>query len=269
MNLSDADLKQLNPAWVRDLTPACKDKLLVTLIEDLREARERLAANSQNSSRPPRTDAPWISAPAAQSETQTSNAPADPKTAAAKAQTDAQALADNDQTDTAAPLDSPAQATDVPPSDKRKVGHQKGTQGHGRVLKLPVSTTHNHMASHCAVCGEPLLAQSFRPQSGHYVLDLNVSAHAGLAGIIVTHEKHLYGQTACAGCGHLNHTQPASCPDDPSWKKLPINERGLVGPTLASLIVCMAQRMRLSRRARSAMAHAPSRAQGSLGCLPV
>ena len=61
MKLSDSDLQQLDPAWALGLGPVQKDKLLVTLIDDLKEARERLGANSQNSSRPPRTNAPWES----------------------------------------------------------------------------------------------------------------------------------------------------------------------------------------------------------------
>ena len=40
MKLSDTDLKQLDTAWALGLPPLRKDKLLVTLIEDLKEARE-------------------------------------------------------------------------------------------------------------------------------------------------------------------------------------------------------------------------------------
>ena len=77
MKLSDSDLQQLDPAWALGLGPVQKDKLLVTLIDDLKEARERLGANSQNSSRPPRTNAPWESVAGTETkaeESQTSNA---------------------------------------------------------------------------------------------------------------------------------------------------------------------------------------------------
>jgi hypothetical protein len=63
MKLSDTDLRQLTKESVLRLEPAKKDHLLITLIDDLKEARECLAANSQNSSRPPSSDAPWISVP--------------------------------------------------------------------------------------------------------------------------------------------------------------------------------------------------------------
>ena len=47
MKLSDSDLRQLDKARVLGMQPQHKDKLLITLIDDLREARERLGANSQ------------------------------------------------------------------------------------------------------------------------------------------------------------------------------------------------------------------------------
>jgi len=246
MKLSDTDLQQLDPTWVLGLTLSRKDKLLVTLIEDLKEARERLAANSHNSSRPPRTDAPWASVPLiidkpAASSTVSGAVANKPAAAAKSSPKDAQAAETS-------PTEGQASAPSAQASEKRKVGHQEGAPGHGRALTLPVSATHTHMTSHCVVCQDALDAQSFRPRGGHYVLDITISALEGLAGINVTHEKHIYGETPCAGCGHLNHSEPGSCPDDASWKKLSLNERGLVGPMLASFIVCLAQRMRLSRR---------------------
>ena len=236
MKLSDSDLQQLDPAWALGLGPVQKDKLLVTLIDDLKEARERLGANSQNSSRPPRTNAPWESV-------------AGTETQAEESQTSAEAVEGKPKDDTnALTTDGQAKATPTQASEKRKVGHQKGAPSQGRTLTLAVSATHTHMASHCAVCQEALEAKNFCCQGGHYVVDICISANQGLAGISVTHEKHLYGEIICQGCGHHNHSKPASCPDDASWKNLPMNERGLVGPMLVSLIVCLAQRMRLSRR---------------------
>lgn len=59
MNLSDFDLQQLDEQKLMALPAKQKDGLLVKLLWDLKEARERLKANSQTSSRPPRSDAPW------------------------------------------------------------------------------------------------------------------------------------------------------------------------------------------------------------------
>ena len=240
MKLSDTDLKQLDKTWALGLQPLQKDKLLVTLIDDLKEARELLAANSQNSSRPPRTNAPWVSLAGAAAKTTQS-----PGAAADCSRPDAVTAPQLSQTPTA-----PAQA-----SEKRKVGHQNGTPGHGRAPEHAVSAVHTHIPSHCSVCQVALQAINFCAHGGHFVLDIVVSANQGLAGISVTHEKHIYGQVRCAGCGHMNHSSPGNCPDDAAWKKLSLNERGLVGPMLASLIVCLAQRMRLSRRSVQEFLH--------------
>jgi len=57
--LSDFDLQQLDEQKLTALPAKQKDGLLVKLLWDLKEARERLKANSQTSSRPPRSDPPW------------------------------------------------------------------------------------------------------------------------------------------------------------------------------------------------------------------
>ena len=71
MKLSETDLRQLNTDCVLGLQPAHKDRLLLMLIDDLRQARERLEANSNNSSRPPRSDVPWLSASPTEPQTTT------------------------------------------------------------------------------------------------------------------------------------------------------------------------------------------------------
>jgi hypothetical protein len=51
--LSDFDLQQLDEQKLTALPAERKDALLVKLLWDLKDARERLKANSQTSSRPP------------------------------------------------------------------------------------------------------------------------------------------------------------------------------------------------------------------------
>jgi len=53
MHLSDFDLRQLETRNLARLPVADKNRLLEKLLSDLIEARERLAANSSTSSRPP------------------------------------------------------------------------------------------------------------------------------------------------------------------------------------------------------------------------
>ena len=59
MYLSDFDLKQLESRNLAKLPVAEKNRLLEKMLRDLIEARERLAANSSTSSRPPSSDPPW------------------------------------------------------------------------------------------------------------------------------------------------------------------------------------------------------------------
>jgi hypothetical protein len=64
MHLSDHDLRQLDEAALANLTPEQARALLSKALEDLKRAREQLAQNPTNSSRPPSTRAPWEQAQA-------------------------------------------------------------------------------------------------------------------------------------------------------------------------------------------------------------
>jgi hypothetical protein len=183
MKLSDTDLQKLDTAWALALQSVQKDKLLVVLIDDLKEARERLTANSQNSSLPPRTDAPWTSVPAPVAQTEESKIL--PSAVEDKPPPDAKAPPKDAQTEKTPHQDSPTTAPSAQASEKRKVGHQKGDPSHGRALTLAVSAIHAHMPRHCAVCQAALDAKDFRPLGGHYVLDITLSANQGLAGLEV------------------------------------------------------------------------------------
>jgi hypothetical protein len=84
----------------------------------------------------------------------------------------------------------------------------------------------------------------FRPSSGFYVLDIEVDP-ATAPGVRVSHTRHLDGQTICR-CGHLTRTQAGRREADAEWR-VPLTEHGLVGPMLASLVVCLASRGTLNR----------------------
>ena len=59
MHLSDHSLDQLDEAYVQTLDEGTLRGLSLRLLEDLKEARERLRQNPNNSSRPPSSRAPW------------------------------------------------------------------------------------------------------------------------------------------------------------------------------------------------------------------
>jgi hypothetical protein len=87
---------------------------------------------------------------------------------------------------------------------------------------------------------------AFRAHTGLYVLEVESVAEDGLPGLQVRHDKHLYGEISCP-CGHVNRTEPGRCPSEALWD-VQLCDWHLVGPMLVSLIVCLSQRLRLSRR---------------------
>ena len=60
MIFNDRDLRQINQAYIKSLDIETLEKLASKLLEDLKEARERLNQNPNNSSRPPSSTEPWI-----------------------------------------------------------------------------------------------------------------------------------------------------------------------------------------------------------------
>lgn len=128
----------------------------------------------------------------------------------------------------------------------KKPGRRKGTPGDSRQVQLPLSGAYSHPPEHCVVWGQPLEAGAFIARTGWYVLEVEAEPESRLQGVRVRHDKHLYGEITCR-CGHLNRSEPGRCAKEPMWE-VALTEWHWVGPRLASLIVCLSQRMHLSRR---------------------
>ena len=247
MYLSDFDLKQLEARNLAKLPVTEKNRLLEKMLRDLIEARERLATNSSTSSRPPSSDPPWSGthgeAKAEETATEEANAE-EAETPSAETE----------------PVASPHAPATVACSDDQpagaaanKPGRQPGAPGHSRRLTLAVTETILHAPTRCAVCDRPLGDEAFMARTGLYVLELVTEDGSGLRGLRVRHDKHLYGENACA-CGHVTRTEPGRCPHEPLWQ-VGLSEWSLVGPHLLSLIVCLSLRMRLSRRSIQEFLH--------------
>ena len=246
MYLSDFDLQQLDEQKLKELAAKQKDSLLVKLLWDLKEARERLKANSQTSSRPPRSDPPWHGAVSREADSEASgNAdnPEDPdadedRAASAVKNTEPKGLA------TPAEADLPGGAAAAP---TKKAGRQPGAAGHSRPVTLPINDTVIHAPESCVRCGEALDAAGFVAHGGRYVLDLETDLNAELPSLRMCHDKPLYGEIFCGQCGHVNRSEPGRCQAEPGWS-VGLSEWHLVGPMLVSLLVCFSHRMHLSRR---------------------
>ena len=138
MVLKDHDLRQLDEARIRDLKekdPEALVNLSIRLLEDLKEARERLNQNPSNSSRPPSSQAPWFRAQEDEEDTEDPSGDEDSEDPPDKATADSAAdtppgPSGRDSTHNGDSKDTPA---------RRKPGRQPGAPGFGRTQKLTVT----------------------------------------------------------------------------------------------------------------------------------
>ncbi len=225
MRLKDHDLKQIDKDYLKSLSPGKLIEVSWRLLEDLKETRDRLNQTSQNSSRPSGSFAPWETGvisntpPTEEAPPPEEKEPPKPK---------------NEEEDSSTPRKKKR--------GKKKRGKKRGAKGYGRKVTLPVTGEKEHRAQECTACGESLGEENpFTARTGLYVLDVTMAQ----PGLSVSHIKHMYGDTTC-NCGHVTQTKPARCPAEENWD-VKMSEWHLVGPMLASLIICLSFRMRLSR----------------------
>jgi len=164
MALSNHDLRQLDEEVIDSLPVDGVKNLAKILLLDLKEARERLNQNSQNSSRPPSSEAPWDKASGH------SNDAADEPTESDKPEpvTEEEALKEAQQADgtdisnedlpeenaTALTSAIPQEIPVVkPPIEKpvRNPGKQPGAKGFGRTQIIPIHQHQDHHPTKCAV----------------------------------------------------------------------------------------------------------------------
>ncbi len=221
MYLSDSDLKQLNADRLARLTAPQKEALLIRLLEDLKEARERLRTNSQNSSKPPSSDPP-------RKGVEGDRGSVDKTTGSGESEKSRPKDAEG--------LDESGKRPEEQRGAAKKAGRRRGSEGHSRREVLPVTETIQHLPQVCTVCGLELDVAEFRAETGLYIVEIERREQPeGVLGLVVRQAKHVYGSIACS-CGHVNHTEPGRCEDEPLWT-VALSEWCLVGPMLASLLV--------------------------------
>ena len=234
MRLTEHDLKQIDWDYLASLSPEQLLHLSGKMLDDLREARDRLNQTPQNSSRPSGSYAPWEQAGFSNEQNRFDEV-ADTEEPEKQEQ-------DEEENTTKSEPQSEDEPSNRQPGNKRKAGKQPGAKGVGRQVEIALTGEEIHKAGACAGCGERFAeTDPFEPQTGLYVLDIEQAEH----GLQVTHVKHIYGTQECR-CGHVTQTKPARCEDEPGWT-VALTEWHLVGPTLAALIICLSMRMRLSR----------------------
>jgi transposase len=247
MHLSDHSLSQLDEAYVQSLDEGRLRGLLLRVLEDLKEARERLRQNPTNSSRPPSSRAPW-ERPSAGDEELGDETDVEASTPAQDSDQPDEASTPPEDPSDPAETQVPAGATSKSETPPRKPGKQPGAPGFGRTQVFQAQETIIHCPSTCEACAQSLPADAPRvAYAGFQSIDLRWgdAEQPGLRLRITDHRDH---DRLCA-CGHHTRARPGEgLVEDPSLEPVALSEWRLVGPGLATLIVALHLRFRMSYR---------------------
>ena len=238
MKLSPHDLQQLDEETLRQLPEAVLRPLSVSLLADLKEARERLAQTPTNSSRPPSSRAPW--------EREAPMADADAEAPAAEPKKTRATGTEGPAADTTDAAAAGAAATDETAPTRRKPGKQPGAAGVGRTQTFQAHRTEVHRPAVCGCCQQPLALEAPAvAYTAFQSLDLQWG-DATMPGLRLWVVDHRYLEVTCP-CGHHTRALPAHGAGDPALERVQVREWRLVGPGLATLIVALNLRFRQSR----------------------
>ena len=165
MLLNDHDLRQIDEPYLKSLGFDEVISVSLRMLKDLKEARERLNQNPDNSSRPPSSREPWVVARIEKANDEIDEE-SDLKDDLLK-----QAPDTDDEVSNLEEKKKPKK--NHPSSDqRRKPGKQKGAEGFGRTQKLPVTDEVIHRATACNACGRELLEEAkFVASTGYYIID--------------------------------------------------------------------------------------------------
>ncbi len=241
MVLDDQELLQIDENFIDTLLkkdPTALAGLSVTLLNDLKEARERLNQNPSNSSKPSSSLPPW------DKEASDEEEPEADQTAEPEFINDSDVTMEADNT----PDKKKDQSTTQDSTDqKRHPGRQPNSQGFGRTQKLSVSHTAHHHCDACSVCNTSLSVVE-KAYTGFYSINIEFGDEAS-PGIQLTNTHHIYYSGTCLNCGLENRSQPKRAPEDTTnWAGVGMTEWRLIGPDLAALIVYLSMEMRITRR---------------------
>lgn len=253
MRLKAHDLRQLDAEVLRRLHQRDPDALVnlsVRLLDDLKEAHERLNQSSHNSSRPPSSCGPWHKATPDEEESGEEDevdpacAPtdaADPEADAAGPASAATAAPDEEQQ---AVKPRKKAAKDTPP---RRPGKQKGAAGVARTQQIPITATLDHRPHACACCERALPPERAKPFTAFGALGVELGSEP-IPSLRLTHTWHVYFEAPC-DCGHVTREEPYRAPPDTvSWEGVEVTQWRLIDPSLAGLLVWLNLRMRLRTR---------------------
>ena len=237
MNLSNHDLRQMNEDYLQKCEErGCLLEVSRQLLQDVKELTDRLNQNSNNSSRPSGSQAPWEGT----SNEQEADSDKPEKTESNDAQNQKNKKSSNiseDETSTAA---SSKKQSIKPP------GKQFGAEGYGRTQKFGINGTKEHRSDECACCKAPSSEGVSRAYTAWNELELAESIE-GQCELKIECIQHVMYDTECIRCGHTTRARHYQSSPDVLWEKIELGQWRLIGPRLAATIVFLSMRMRLSR----------------------
>ena len=257
MKIKDHDLRQLNEERLKTLQekdPAALLQLTKRLVDDLKEARERLNQNPSNSSCPSGGQAPWFRVgdeDSTEGDEEKADDSSDREPIASgcafseKEESGSESSEKEDSNSNGQPKKKAGKGR--APKPKNKPGKQPGAQGFGRSKELIVNETIHHYPDQCAICGDPLNSESAVAHNGFYTIELILGGPEN-PGLTLWVTKHIYHTIACA-CEHENKEMPyRAAQDEGQWKGVELTEWRLAGPGLCAYITWLHFRMRLPVR---------------------
>ena len=173
MQLSEHSLRQLEEAYLDALDEAALRALSVKLLEDLKEARDRLNQGPENSSRPPSSRAPW-----------------ERKSGGRECDEDAEDGEFALEPAQGKPVEAqPVEAQPVEVKPSRKAGTQPGVPGIGRTQVFQAQEEQAHYPEVCAGGSQPLDAAAAVAYTGFQAVDRHWGdgAQPGLTLWVVNH----------------------------------------------------------------------------------
>jgi hypothetical protein len=245
MKINDYSLQQLRQLDAEALTQIGLESLSVLtekLISDLAEARERLNQNSQNSSRPPGSEAPWEKSRADVKKKGGKEAVAKDEAAQEEKVTEGEDIGNEpgEEVPAGPAIEGAVEAASGNgESGKRKAGKVVGSPGYGREAPTQVDKTERHEPESCACCGQSLQEREGTSYTGHYEVDLEGESSSGWR---VVHRLHKWYEKTCQ-CGHKTRAEAVRYKE----KNVEIGGCRLVGAGLATLIVALSTHYRMSR----------------------
>lgn len=264
MKLSNHDLQQIDDGKLDKLAPKQVLLLAKKFLHDLKEARDRLNQNSNNSSRPPGSMPPWVSTDSKDKNSESNEdnnldpnekdvepkktvSPDDDYVEAEGKTTERPGLADGSKPAIGeGSNEGKNPSKEKTPPVKRSPGKQEGAQGYGRTQVLPITATVDHLPLQCSACDIDLDPENKRAWSAWFTLELETRSE-NYPGFNISNTKHVYHEISCS-CGHITRENPYKAEADKEWPKTQIGEQRLLGPSLTAMIVILSKRHRQSRR---------------------